>query len=233
MRVQNKRILVLVGMAVLVIIFAFKPTEPETIMTGTRVETEVYINDSGKEGPVLLVIAGIHGNEEAGVMAAEEIIGLKPKRGKLIVIPAANKPAYENDVRTMYDMYDLNRHFPGNESGNITEQLAFKIMDIIREHRPDIILDLHEYDEGYLEEDLDGKNALIFSDESALDVLLNMEASIDYVLLSHPVEGSINKVCSEMYNIPVITVETYSGLSLEERMDAHRLIIQRVSKWYH
>ena len=56
----------------------------------------VHVFQAQGPGPTALVQAGIHGNEIAGVHALEEMLeeGLSLKRGKLIVIPVMNPPAY-------------------------------------------------------------------------------------------------------------------------------------------
>ena len=82
--------------------------------------------------------------DEAGVEAARQLAAMKPARGKMVVIPVANRLAAETNVRTPYFMADLNRSFPGRSDGTDTERLAAAIMDVVARFRPAMAMDLHE-----------------------------------------------------------------------------------------
>jgi succinylglutamate desuccinylase len=67
--------------------------------------------DCGHAGPTLLVLAGIHGNEPAGVLALQRVLGRLQEldldvRGRLVAL-AGNLPALARGVR--YVARDLNR----------------------------------------------------------------------------------------------------------------------------
>src|SRR5262249_27731037 len=67
--------------------------------------------DCGPAGPTLLVLAGIHGNEPAGVLAVQRVLGRLQEldldvRGRLVAL-AGNLPALARGVR--YVARDLNR----------------------------------------------------------------------------------------------------------------------------
>ncbi len=102
----------------------------------------------GKEkGPVFTVIAGIHGYEYPPIMATMELlqeIDIEKLKGTLIVVPIANTASFY--TRTPYinpqDQLNLNRIFPGNAEGSITEQIAhFMTTQIIPV--TDVFLDIH------------------------------------------------------------------------------------------
>lgn len=113
---------------------------------------ETIVLDSGLPGPCLGIIAGVHGNEPAATIALEQLLKsndalLKPKRGKIILIPAANQCGlYENtrwhptENQKLFDFqYDLNRKF--NEYGG-TNGKSEQIIDALR--GCDLTLDFHE-----------------------------------------------------------------------------------------
>lgn len=85
---------------------------------GTTWETPWRIVDSGQDGPTVLIVGGMHGNEPAGRWAAEQIQHWPIARGKLVVLPQVNRlglaadsrwaPDYRNDRK----LRDLNRNFP-------------------------------------------------------------------------------------------------------------------------
>ena len=66
----------------------------EKLAAGTKYETSLYIISSGKPGPVVMVVGGIHGNEKAGYTAARKITEYKITRGTLLVLPEAKQTGY-------------------------------------------------------------------------------------------------------------------------------------------
>ena len=94
------------------------------ICPGTPLATPCYIIDSGRAGPVVMVVSGIHGDEE-GYAAAGQIRAWTVRRGKLIVLPQANQPAVLQHSHTQPGdtnaaTRDLNRNFPTNRTIQVT-----------------------------------------------------------------------------------------------------------------
>lgn len=97
-------------------------------------------------GPTALFVAGTHGDEYEGQVALCNLARtLRPEaiQGRVILLPAANLPAALAGTRTSpIDDGNLNRLFPGDPDGSVTEQIAWFI-----EHelvaRADIVCDLH------------------------------------------------------------------------------------------
>jgi len=83
------------------------------------------------KGPSVVMQAGNHGDEWEGQIGLGDLIrSLKPShiQGKLIILPSANFPAAMSGTRTSpIDQGNLNRSFPGDPDGTITEQIAFWI----------------------------------------------------------------------------------------------------------
>ncbi len=100
----------------------------------------------GGDGPTVLVVAGNHGDEVEGLIAAGELAReLQPDEvgGQVIILPAANRPAVEAGLRTSpLDGGNLNRAFPGKPDGTPTELLAHAIEHLLLP-RCDAVLDLH------------------------------------------------------------------------------------------
>ena len=100
-----------------------------------------------QKGPTLTVIAGIHGTSYPAMQAImklrKEIIPENLK-GNLILIPVANMESFYSRSPYIHprDMKDLNRSFPGNASGTITEVIADFITTKIFD-ATDIFLELH------------------------------------------------------------------------------------------
>jgi uncharacterized protein len=81
------------------------------------------------EGPKLTVIAGVHGCEYAsmaGVRAWSASLAGRDLRGSVRAVPVLNLPAFT--ARSPFvipeDGKNLNRHFPGDPSGSLTERFA-------------------------------------------------------------------------------------------------------------
>ena len=67
--------------------------EQGVIAQGTPFQTRWHSYDSEVDGPTVLVIGGIHGDERAGYRAARQIATWPVTVGRLVVVPAANPPA--------------------------------------------------------------------------------------------------------------------------------------------
>ncbi|MFK7751281.1 MAG: succinylglutamate desuccinylase/aspartoacylase family protein [Sedimentitalea sp.] len=82
-------------------------------------------------GPTVLLIAGTHGDEFEGPSALMRLLDdLVPKdiSGQIIIIPGLNAPAFRAAKRVSpLDGVNLNRAFPGDPLGSITEQIAYYV----------------------------------------------------------------------------------------------------------
>ena len=82
-------------------------------------------------GPTLLLMAGSHGDEYEGQAILTRLIqtlDVGRISGRLIVLPAANLPAAMAGTRVSpLDEGNLNRSFPGDAEGTITQQIAYWI----------------------------------------------------------------------------------------------------------
>jgi predicted deacylase len=113
--------------------------------TRTTVNVPVIIERSHNPGPVVLLLAGIHGDETNGVGIVREIINLKlnkPKAGTIICIPVFNIFGYLIQTREFPDGRDLNRMFPGTINGSLASQFAYQFT---KEIAPlvDYVIDFH------------------------------------------------------------------------------------------
>ena len=114
------------------------------IAPGLPFETAAYIYKGVNPGPIVLVQAGIHGNEPAGTLALEEWISeLKVTNGTLVLIPRMNVKALEAGRR--FVARDLNRSFPGDkEASQLESRLASYLYQFAQELHPELVITLHE-----------------------------------------------------------------------------------------
>lgn len=223
------------------IVFAEGVAAPVTIMQGTLFATDIYSIDSGKEGPTVVVVGGIHGDETAGILAADALTGLLPVKGRLVVIPRANRPACEGKVRTDYYMEDINRSFPGDKGRGYSGYVAAMLTEAIAGYQPSIIIDLHESRERYGEEATALGQSLVLSELGdcagiVLDILDGLNEKVgeenEFTFASGAPAGSLNRELSELLNIPAVTVETWSGQDIDTRVSNHVFTVRAILKYY-
>jgi uncharacterized protein len=113
--------------------------------THTKVEIPVIVERAREDGPVLLLNAGIHGNELNGVEIIRELLAkkyTKPEKGMVISIPTLNVFGFLNQSREFPDGKDLNRSFPGSKNGSLASIFAYHMMKEIVPHI-DYCIDFH------------------------------------------------------------------------------------------
>ena len=110
----------------------------------------ITVHHGAEVGPVLALIAGIHGSEYAPILAMQKLAPLidpSELRGTLIIVHIANMPAFSG--RTIYtgpnDLKNLNRSFPGDINGTITDRIAYTIRNEVM-MRADYLVDIHSGD---------------------------------------------------------------------------------------
>jgi hypothetical protein len=113
---------------------------------------QAHVFKAPAPGPTVLIQAGIHGDEVAGVHALAELLEAGPQihAGRLIVIPVMNPGAYRARERAAPGGLDLNRCFPGDAAAPEYERrLAHMFMDLVLDERPALVATLHESKKRY------------------------------------------------------------------------------------
>ncbi len=86
-------------------------------------------------GPRVLMVAGNHGDEWEGQMALGGLIrSIEPRdiTGQLVILPSVNFPAAKVGRRTSpIDDGNLNRLFPGDPAGTVTQQIAYWLEHVL------------------------------------------------------------------------------------------------------
>ncbi|AMD01863.1 succinylglutamate desuccinylase/aspartoacylase family protein [Halomonas chromatireducens] len=115
------------------------------LYTHAPLHIPVEVVHGRQQGPILLVCGGIHGDEINGVeivrrlLRSKQIQGL---RGTLVAVPIVNVFGFMQHTRYLPDRRDLNRCFPGSESGSLGGRVAALFREQIVDHATHII-DLH------------------------------------------------------------------------------------------
>lgn len=95
--------------------------------THTEMTMPVHVVRGRQAGPVLFVCAAIHGDEILGVEIIRRLINsrrLGRMRGILMAVPVVNVFGFIDHNRYLPDRRDLNRFFPGSETGSLASRLA-------------------------------------------------------------------------------------------------------------
>jgi len=124
--------------------FIHFPHSPHEDAWGTVMVPIAVIGDG--KGPTILLEGGNHGDEYEGPIVLGELIrSLRAEdvAGRLLIVPAINTPAVNAGRRTSpVDGKNMNRVFPGDHGGTITEQIAAYVSDQLIP-RADAFLSLH------------------------------------------------------------------------------------------
>ena len=111
---------------------------------GTRIPVTVV--HGANEGPVLALIAGTHGYEYTSILALPRVAAaLDPKRmnGSVILVHMANPTTFYG--RRIYygaDGKNLNRMYPGNPEGTLSERIAHALTTQVID-RATHLIDMH------------------------------------------------------------------------------------------
>ncbi len=116
-------------------------------LNGNKTYIPITIIKGKQKGPTFTIIAGIHGFEYPPIIATQQLlqeINEERLKGSLIIVPIANIAAFYG--RSMYlnplDKVNLNRAFPGNKEGTVTQKIAHFITQNIIPNT-DVLLDIH------------------------------------------------------------------------------------------
>lgn len=113
-------------------------------MAGTEWEATGTIHHSGIDGPRVMVLGGVHGNEPGAWMGAEAVANWEVQRGALIVLPRLNWRSAAAFERTLDGFGDLNRLYPGHPEGLPMARMAAEVTALARFWRPAWLWDMHE-----------------------------------------------------------------------------------------
>lgn len=121
-------------------------TVPVTRMdNGHDLALTVHRLTGARPGPTLVAFGGVHGDEAMGPEEVRRIVtSVDPAElaGTIVAVPVANPYAYQAMSRfTPQDGLNLNRIFPGDRNGSVTEQLAAVLAGIMLQ--ADYFVDFH------------------------------------------------------------------------------------------
>jgi len=117
----------------------------DRLPTGTLIDIPVYVFNAKKPGPVVLVQAGLHGDEVNGIEIVRRMLydgSFKVSAGAVIAVPILNIFGFIHFSRDVPDGKDVNRSFPGTKSGSMASRIAYYYLNAIIP-QIDFAIDLH------------------------------------------------------------------------------------------
>lgn len=182
------------------------------LYTQTPMNIPVHIIHGKKKGPCLFLIAAAHGDEVNSVEIVRLLLAryrFKHLIGTFIILPVANIYGFITRSRYLPDRRDLNRSFPGSNSGSLAARLAHLFMEEIISKCTHGI-DLHTGSQ-YIENLLHIRTNL--SSPQALQMAKAFNAPL--ILDAKIRDGSIRQAATEL-NIPLLVYEGGEGLHFNE-----------------
>lgn len=199
----------------------------------------VHVFEADAPGPTAIIQAGIHGDEVAGVHAVQELLeaGLRPARGRLLLIPVMNPGAYRARQRAAPGGLDLNRSFPGDASSPALEtRLARRFLDLCIDEKPALVATLHEskkrYDPAVVpsfgQTIVYGVDPMPGIVQRTVDALNHsrLDASEAWAPQFYPVATSSTEIIVETVGCTGLCIETWMGFDERRRIDMQKQVVE-------
>jgi hypothetical protein len=194
---------------------------PSRWLAAGRFRTPVFERAATAPGPVVLVLAGLHGNETAPPHAARALLELALVAGRLVVVPEVNRPALAARGRHTPGarLADVNRNFPTAARAEPRDELSAAVWGEITQLRPDWVLDLHE-GWGYSASSRSMGSSVVVAPEPsgraeamATHVLAAVNGTVDqpnrrFTRIGPGPEGSVARAVAERLGTPALVHET-------------------------
>lgn len=165
-----------------------------------------------RDGPCLVVSAAVHGDEINGVEIIRRLLRLPALRrlnGTLVAVPIVNVLGFTSRSRYLPDRRDLNRSFPGSESGSMASRLAWLFRTQVLSKASHVI-DLHTA--AIHRDNLPQVRADLGNPKSEA---LALAFGVPVVIHAPVIAGSLRDAAGAL-GIPVITYEAGEALRFDE-----------------
>lgn len=190
---------------------------PSQSFEGLSLPTPVLVVNGAHNGPTLCLTAAVHGDELNGIEIVRRVLyGLDPEElnGAVIGVPIVNLQGFRRNSRYLADRRDLNRYFPGNQTGSSASRIAYSFFNSVISHC-DALVDLHtgSFDRinlPQLRADLRNKEIAKLTHNFGATVVLHSTGA----------EGTLRRAAAES-GIPAVTLEAGGPIRLEEDSVSH------------
>ncbi|MGR9053724.1 MAG: succinylglutamate desuccinylase/aspartoacylase family protein [Gammaproteobacteria bacterium] len=184
-----------------------------SLYTHAAVPMTVHVINGRAQGPRLFVCAAIHGDEINGIEIIRRLVrspALKSIKGALIAVPIVNVYGFVRHSRYLPDRRDLNRVFPGSDTGSLAGRLASTfISEIVAKCSHGI--DLHT---ATIHRDNLPQIRATFAPDSETETLAR-EFSAPVIVNADLRDGSLRAIAAER-NMPLLVYEGGEALRFDE-----------------
>ena len=188
-----------------------------------RVQAPIFVHRATEEiSPCVVVTACMHGDEINGMRIAQSLMKSKLKllKGTLIIFPVINIYGFLNKVRYLPDRKDVNRCFPGNETGSFGTRFAHFIFKNLTKYG-DVFIDLHSGGAGRF-----NIPQIRCDMTSGITKEFIREISIPLVINSSLRDGSLRSSINDL-NKACIVFEGGEGLRIDETINKYGVNLVR------
>jgi predicted deacylase len=185
-------------------------------------ELPVVVLSGDRPGPVAAVVANLHGDECTGigvVHALDAHLSSTSFGGTVVLYPSGNPQGLAAQSRLVpADDADLNRAFPGNSRGSLSDRIAAALWRDLQSRRVEAVIDLHAdsahalpyvivdrpvRSAGAVRRKL-GERILRLADATGLTVLREYP---DDIYVQFGLDGSLAGAVVNAMGIPAVTIE--------------------------
>lgn len=211
------------------------------LLPGTRWQTPLHTLHSTVPGPTVVVLSGVHGDELAGPLAADELVKRGVIRhGTLIVVPRCNPPALQRGTRlTPESKYpNLNRNFPREAGIPPRGMMAETLWALLEATKPALLLDLHEgFDYNATNRRSVGNTVLEVPSPIARWLSMRAVYEVNKLIAvpgqrfrsgRRPTESSVIRSAFDVLGVDGMILETTKKTPLEQRVAQHLLMVNAI-----
>ncbi|MGF1718920.1 succinylglutamate desuccinylase/aspartoacylase family protein [Vibrio kyushuensis] len=177
-----------------------------------------------KSGKRIMITAGIHGDEQNGILTAQKLartlVG-KDLAGSVIIVPTVNLSGIARHSRDFHSAApdsssaNLNRVFPGSSTGDDASRYAHSLWENLLKPNTDLAIDLHSQTSGST------YPLYAFADYRLEDSVRMAKLIAPDVILNDPGDPGVLETVYNRAGIPSITIEVgvgrYTDLEMIDR----------------
>jgi predicted deacylase len=184
----------------------------------------VRVFKGDKPGKRIVITAGIHGDEQNGILTAQNLareLEGKTITGCVTIVPTVNLSGIARHSRDFHSAApdsssaNLNRIFPGSATGDDASRYAYSLWENLLKPNADLAIDLHTQTSG------SAYPLYVFADYRIDDAIRMARLIHPDVILNDPGDPGILETVYNRAGIPSITIEIgvgrYTDLSLIAR----------------
>jgi len=212
---------------------------------------EYYVKEGKEKGGRILLIGGIHGNEEGGYKASDILIDTEIKKGILAILPRSNPESIFTNKRGYNG--DMNRKFAYLSPKDDDYYKIHSIKNFIAEFKPDVVLSLHDGFGFYAKHHNQWGECIVIDEthynnidlytpakyvsdvlkKSGFNIPINNTHTFKKETHHKEQRKSLTYYTLQEHNIPAFCIEGSKQTSLERKVKVHLIALKEFFKIYN